>query len=68
MARSPSVSKLNTGKSLCQPAAKANIKPAMRAVRYKAPNVGGKSQWMAGFWLRSTPTLTEALAISNAAS
>ena len=54
--------------ALCQPAAKANIKPAKRAVRHKAPNAGGKSKWMAGFSLRSTPTLTQALAISNATS
>jgi hypothetical protein len=51
--------------TLCQPAAKANIEPGKRAVRHKAPNAGGKSQWMAGFSLRSTPTLTEAMAISN---
>jgi hypothetical protein len=54
--------------TLCQPAAKANIQPSKRALRHKAPNAGGKSKWMAGFSLRSTPTLTEALAISNATS
>jgi len=42
--------------TLCQPAAKANIQPSKRAVRHKAPNAGGKSKWMAGFSLRSTPT------------
>jgi len=54
--------------TLCHPAAKANIQPAKRAVQNQAPNAGGKSQWMAGFSLRRTPTLKKALAISNATS
>jgi hypothetical protein len=54
--------------TVCKPAAKAHRKPAKPAVRRKASKAGGKSKWMAGFSLHSTPTLEQALAIANATS
>jgi hypothetical protein len=54
--------------ALCHPAAKASAKPGKRTVQHKAPNAGGKSQWMAGFSLRSSPSLKKALAVANASS
>jgi hypothetical protein len=54
--------------ALCQPADKASAKPGKRTVQPKAPNAGRKSQWMAGFSLRSSPSLKKALAVSNASS
>ena len=54
--------------TLCKPAPKANRKPASQAARQKAPNAGGKSKWMAGFWQRPAPTLKQAIGISNATS
>lgn len=54
--------------ALCHPAAKVSAKPGKRTVQHKAPNAGEKSQWMAGFSLRSGPTLKKALTVSNASS
>lgn len=41
-------------------------KPAAPATPRKGPNAGGKSRWMDGFWQRPSPTLRQAIAISNA--
>jgi hypothetical protein len=54
--------------TLCHPAAKASVKPVKPAVRHTTPNAGGKSKWMAGFSVRSAPSLKRAISISNATS
>lgn len=51
----------------CEPAPKANPRPARQTARPKAPNAG-KSKWMDGFWERPAPTLKQAIGISNARS
>ena len=55
--------------SLCPPAAKTPGSPQGRVHRSApAPNAGGKSQWMRGFWEQPAPPLWAAVKKSNATS
>ena len=59
--------------SLCSPAENGTAsatkpKRTPRSGAGKAHNTGGKSRWMEGFWESRTPTLRQAIGISNASS
>jgi hypothetical protein len=50
------------------PKAAAPIKPGKTTRPRKAPDAGGKSDWMKGFWEKPGPSLKKAIASSNATS
>jgi hypothetical protein len=55
--------------TLCHPAPKAKAKPQpAEKTGLPAQKTGGKSKWMQGFWERPSPTLKQAIGISNAKS
>jgi hypothetical protein len=52
----------------CEPAPKSEKVKSTKTASGKAPNAGGKSQWMNGFFQSKAPTLRQAIGIANATS